>query len=120
MQEIHMRPHYDGMNAPANRIQIIQTDDPISKYAFGCKILEVWCVKVDRSSAISGSPSPSTTLKPAGIPNLGHLLPHDPCAYHILVMPLRRRLIEYELSNRDSKKYNLSLQVHWRLTMIIF
>ncbi len=53
---------YDGMNAPANRIQNIKMDDPISKHAFRYKILELWYVKVDSSSAESGSTSPSTAL----------------------------------------------------------
>ncbi len=37
-QENHLI--YDGMNEPANRIQIIKTDDPISKYAFAYRISE--------------------------------------------------------------------------------
>ena len=32
---------YDRMNPPANRIQIIKMDDPISEYEFGYKILEL-------------------------------------------------------------------------------
>ena len=104
---------YDGMNGPANRIQIIKMGDPISNYADGYNILELWYVKVDSSSAEIGSASPSTTLKPVGIPNLGHT-----CYLTTLVqiifwaLPLRKRLIAYELSNRDSKKYNQSFQVH--------
>ena len=48
----------------------------------GYKILELWYVKVDSSSAEIGSASPFTTLKPVRIPNLGHtcyltiLVPH--------------------------------------------
>ena len=42
---------YDGMNGPANRIRIIKIDDPISNYADGYIILELWYVKVDSSSA---------------------------------------------------------------------
>ncbi len=61
---------YDGMNGPANRIRIIKMDDPISNYADGYKILELWYVKVDSSSVEIGSASPSTTLKPVGKPNL--------------------------------------------------
>ncbi len=63
---------YDGMNGPANRIQIIKMDDPISNYADEYNILELCYVKVDSSSVEIGSASPFTTLKPVGILNLGH------------------------------------------------
>ena len=51
---------YDGMDAPEDRIQIIKSDDPISKYAGIYNIVELCYVKVDRSSAEKGSASPST------------------------------------------------------------
>ncbi len=98
---------YDGMNGPANRIQIIKMGDPISNYADEYKILELWYVKVDSSSAEIGSTSPSITLKPVRIPNLGHT-----CYLATLVQiifwltPLSKRLIEYVLLYRGSKKYN--------------
>ena len=96
-------------------------DDPISNYADGYNILELWYVKVDSSSAEIGSASPSTTLKPVGIPNLGHTCYLTTLVQIIFwVLPLRKRLIAYELSNRDSKKYNQSFQVHLRLTVIVF
>ena len=107
---------YDGMNGLAKRIQIIKIDDPISKYAFGYKILELWYVKVDSSSAEKGSASPSTALKPFGIPNLGHTCYLTTLAQIILwVIPLRKRW-----TIRDSKKYNQSFQVHWRPTVIVW
>ncbi len=62
----------DGMYCPANNIQIIKMGDPISKYALGYKILDLWYVKIDTSSAASGSASPSTAIKPVGITSLGH------------------------------------------------
>ena len=96
---------YDGMNAPEDRIQMIKADDPISKYADKYTISELWYVKVDRSSAEKGSASPSTTLKPVGIPNLANT-----CYFTTLVqilfwvIPLRKSLIAVELSNRDGKE----------------
>ena len=103
---------YEGMNGPANRIRINKMDDPISNYADGYKILELWYVKVDSSSAEIGSASPSTTLKPVGIPNLGHTCYLTTLVQIIFwVIPPRKRLIEYELSNRDSKK-----TIHFRCT----
>ena len=96
---------YDGMNGPANRIRIFKTNDPISNYADGNNILELWYVKVDRSSAEIVSASPSTTLKPVGIPNLGHTCYLTTLVQIIFwVLQLRKRLIAYELSNRDSTK----------------
>ncbi len=101
------------MNAPANSIQITEMDEPISKHADGYNIFELWYVKGDSSSAASGSASPSIALKPVRIPNLGHTCYLTTLMQIIfLVIPLRKRLNEYELSNRDSKKYNQSFQVH--------
>ncbi len=42
---------YDGMNEPEKRIQTIETDDAISKYAYHYIISELWYVKVDYSSS---------------------------------------------------------------------
>ena len=109
------------MNEPGDRIQIIKPEDPISKYADKYGIAELWYVKVDRSSAEKGSASPSTTLKLVGIPNLANT-----CYFTTLVqimywvIPLRKRLIAVDLSNRDGKKNNPSFLRHWRLTVIFF
>ena len=84
----------------------MKTEDPLTKYAKGYRICEVWYVKVDRSSAVVGSESPSTTLNPIGIPNLSNT-----CYMTVLVqiifwvVPLRKRLIACKLSNRESKNF---------------
>ena len=105
---------YDGMNAPEDRIQIIKPDDPISKYADKYGIAELWYVKVDSSSAEIGSAYPSTALKPVGLPNLEYTCYLTTLVQIIFwVIPLRKRLIESELSNRDSKKIQTN---HFRCT----
>jgi hypothetical protein len=48
---------FDGMYQPSIRVQVISLDDPISKYATGCKLLESWYVKVGTSSDASGMAS---------------------------------------------------------------
>ena len=99
------------MREPANRIQILKTDDPISKYSFAYGVLELWYVKVDGSSSALGSasllghashqPSYSLTflsLKPVEIPNLGHTCYLTTLVQNIFwVLPLRKSFIEYEL-----------------------
>ena len=56
---------FDGAkDTHEERVQIISLDDPLSKIAPRYRILELWYVKVDNGSSISGSGTASSTIPP--------------------------------------------------------
>jgi hypothetical protein len=69
---------FDGAkDTHEQRVQIISLDDPLSKIAPTYRILELWYVKVDSGSSISGSGTASSTIPPVA-PSASTTIPPMP------------------------------------------
>jgi hypothetical protein len=106
---------YDGMHGMAKRVQPIRLDDP--KFTRGFMISELWYVKVESSAVTSRTETskiPSTpssapllyaSIKPAGLHNFGNTCYLNTLLQIIFwLVPIRKRLIEYNLSKKDLDK----------------